>query len=282
MHLICTPKFCTSIVFNLSWDGCIYPGELKNKGYANFWGQKRCIMGNVETSSLPNDSMRTLVKQIEIFSCKLTVYFNCMYLSIYTRELLGCLLGISPSERNPCRGGATSTNVKKESKREEAKKSAMADATKATTHFVTWPSPRPHWRVRKTTFYLKPYQVVILECSVCGSKYCTGIAGVQQRQQLPALQNSCEALIPKKGPAERISADTKKCGYQNTVKCQLYTQRLNNFSTLSLPEYEGLSLSKGAFHLSELFGQPVVIRISLLIKTHHPDQSKPKHYAQRR
>ena len=96
-------------------------------------------MGNVETSSLPNDSMRTLVKQIEIFSCKLTVYFNCMYLSIYTRELLGCLLGISPSERNPCRGGggATSTNVKKESKREEAKKSAMADATKATTHFVT-------------------------------------------------------------------------------------------------------------------------------------------------
>ena len=68
-------------------------------------------MGNVETSSLPNDSMRTLVKQIEIFSCKLTVYFNCMYLSIYTRELLGCLLGISPSERNPCRGGGGGQQV---------------------------------------------------------------------------------------------------------------------------------------------------------------------------
>ena len=148
--------------------------------------------------------------------------------------------------------------------------------------YVTWLVPRPYLCVRKTTFYLESYRVVILECSVCGSKYCTGIAGVQQRQQLQTLQNSYAALVPKKGPAERISADTKKCGYQNTVKCQLYTQRLNNFSTLSLPEYEELSLSKGAFHLSELFGQPVVIRISLLIKTHHPDQSKPKHYAQRR
>lgn len=148
--------------------------------------------------------------------------------------------------------------------------------------YVTWLVPRPHLCVRKTTFYLESYRVVILECSVCGSKYCTGITGVQQRQQLQTLQNSYAALVPKKGPAERISADTKKCGYQNTVKCQLHTQRLNNFSTLSLPEYEELSLSKGAFHLSELFGQPVVIRISLLIKTHHPDQSKPKHYAQRR
>ena len=35
---------------------------------------------------------------------------------------------------------------------------------------------------------------------------------------------------------------------------------------------------KGAFHLSELTGQsiPVVKRISLLIKTIQPDQSKPK------
>ena len=138
--------------------------------------------------------------------------------------------------------------------------------------------------VRKTTFYLESYRVVILECSVCGSKYCTGITGVQQRQQLQTLQNSYAALVPKKGPAERISADTKKCGYQNTVKCQLYTQRFNNFSTLSLPEYEELSLSKGAFSICQnsLFGQPVVIRISLLIKTNHPDQSKPKHYAERR
>ena len=36
--------------------------------------------------------------------------------------------------------------------------------------------------------------------------------------------------------------------------------------------------AKGAFHLSELSGQtiPVVLRISLLIKTIQPDQSNPK------
>ena len=34
----------------------------------------------------------------------LTVYFNCNYFPQYTRELLGCLLGISPSGRNPCGG----------------------------------------------------------------------------------------------------------------------------------------------------------------------------------
>ena len=61
-------------------------------------------MGNVEKSSLPNDSMRPLIKQIDIFSCILTVYFSCMHLSIYTRELLGYLLGISPAERNPYGG----------------------------------------------------------------------------------------------------------------------------------------------------------------------------------
>ena len=40
----------------------------------------------------------------------------------------------------------------------------------------------------------------------------------------------------------------------------------------------------GAFHLSELTGQtiPVVMRISLLIKTIHPDQSNPKQCAARR
>ena len=42
-------------------------------------------------------------------------------------------------------------------------------------------------------------------------------------------------------------------------------------------------VTKRAFHLSELTGQPIpiVMRISLLIKTNHPDQSNPKYYAQR-
>ena len=34
----------------------------------------------------------------------MTVYFNCKYFPSYTRELLECLLGISPSGRNPCGG----------------------------------------------------------------------------------------------------------------------------------------------------------------------------------
>ena len=57
-----------------------------------------------ETSSLPNDSLRTLIKQVEIFLGILTAHFNCKYFSKYKRKLLGCLLGISPSERNPCGG----------------------------------------------------------------------------------------------------------------------------------------------------------------------------------
>ena len=34
----------------------------------------------------------------------MTVYFSCKYFPKYTRELLECLLGISPSGRNPCGG----------------------------------------------------------------------------------------------------------------------------------------------------------------------------------
>ena len=282
MHLTCTPKFCTSIVFNLSWDGCYTQENWKTKVMQTFGGKKGALWEmwkrhhylTIPCGPWSSKSRFFLVNWLYISTACTSLYIRASYWDVCS--------GFRPL--SAIRGGATSTNVKKESKREEAKKAAMADATKATTHFVTWPSPRPHWRVRKTTFYLESYQVVILECSVCGSKYCTSIAGVQQRQQLQTLQNSYAALVPKKGPAERISADTKKCGYQNTVKCQLYTQRLNNLSTLSLPEYEGLSLSKGAFSICQnsVFGQPVVIRISLLIKTNHPDQSKPKHYAQRR
>ena len=56
-------------------------------------------------SSLPTNSSRPLFKQIEIFFWHiLTVYFNCNYFPQYTSELLECLLGISPSGRNPCGG----------------------------------------------------------------------------------------------------------------------------------------------------------------------------------
>ena len=35
----------------------------------------------IETSSLPTDSSRPQFEQIEIFSSKLTIYFNCTYFS---------------------------------------------------------------------------------------------------------------------------------------------------------------------------------------------------------
>ena len=42
--------------------------------------------------------------------------------------------------------------------------------------------------------------------------------------------------------------------------------------------------TQGAFHLSELTGQPILIvmRISLLININHKQQSNPTHYAQTR
>ena len=52
----------------------------------------------IETSSLPTDSLRPLFKQIKSFSGILTVYFNRKYIRTSYYE---CLLGISPSGRNP-------------------------------------------------------------------------------------------------------------------------------------------------------------------------------------
>ena len=48
MHLICFPKFCISIVFNFSWDGCDTQEKRETKVIQNFGVQIRCIMGNVE------------------------------------------------------------------------------------------------------------------------------------------------------------------------------------------------------------------------------------------
>ena len=43
--------------------------------------------------------MRPLIKQIEIFSRILTIHFNCKYFSIYTRDLLGGLLGTTKQQQ---------------------------------------------------------------------------------------------------------------------------------------------------------------------------------------
>ena len=60
----------------------------------------------IETSSLPNDSMRLLFKQIEIFLGILTVLFNCKDFFENTRELLVVpRRDFASSGRIPCGGG---------------------------------------------------------------------------------------------------------------------------------------------------------------------------------
>ena len=59
-HLICPPKFCISIIFNFSWDGCNIKEKWKTpwKVMQNLGGQIRCIMGDVQVTNpaflLPN------------------------------------------------------------------------------------------------------------------------------------------------------------------------------------------------------------------------------------
>ena len=43
-------KFCISIVFNFSWDGCSTQEKWKTKVMQNFGGQIRCIMGDVQVA----------------------------------------------------------------------------------------------------------------------------------------------------------------------------------------------------------------------------------------
>ena len=45
-QLICPLKFCISIVFNFSWDGCNTQAKWKTKVFQNFVLQIRCIMGD--------------------------------------------------------------------------------------------------------------------------------------------------------------------------------------------------------------------------------------------
>ena len=56
MHLICPPKFCITIIFNFSWDGCNLQEKWKTtwKVMQNFGGgggQIRCIMGDVQVTN---------------------------------------------------------------------------------------------------------------------------------------------------------------------------------------------------------------------------------------
>ena len=45
------PKFCISIVFWFHSGPLQYPKEIKDNRYAKFWGQTRCIMGDVQMAN---------------------------------------------------------------------------------------------------------------------------------------------------------------------------------------------------------------------------------------
>ena len=47
------PKFCVSIVFNFSWNGCNTQEKWKTKVMQNLGGQIRCIMGDVQEANRP-------------------------------------------------------------------------------------------------------------------------------------------------------------------------------------------------------------------------------------
>ena len=63
------PKFCISIVFNFNFN---FPGEVKNKGYAKFGGQIKCIMGDVQVAyrfRLAKQQLRTCITLFCTFLC---------------------------------------------------------------------------------------------------------------------------------------------------------------------------------------------------------------------
>ena len=64
----------------------------------------------IETSSLPTNSSRSLFKQIEIFFLTYWLYISTVSTFLNIRaSLLRCLLGISPSGRNPYGGNKYSS-----------------------------------------------------------------------------------------------------------------------------------------------------------------------------
>ena len=55
MHLACPPKFCISIVFNFSWNGCNTKEKWKPtvaKFFLKGGGQTRCIMGYEQMANI--------------------------------------------------------------------------------------------------------------------------------------------------------------------------------------------------------------------------------------
>ena len=62
-QLICPPKFCITLVFHFSLGITAVPREIENNAYAKFWGQIRCILGDVQ---VVNNGSRSTSPRIQI------------------------------------------------------------------------------------------------------------------------------------------------------------------------------------------------------------------------
>ena len=89
MCLLCPPKFCISIIFNFSWDGCNIKEKWKTpwKVMQNLGGQIRCIMGDVQVTN-PAILTEQAWSIKYLFYCQIIVVFihnglSCCYLVFY-------------------------------------------------------------------------------------------------------------------------------------------------------------------------------------------------------
>ena len=77
MHLFCPlKKFCISIVFNFSWDGCDTQEKWKTKVMQNFRGQIRCLLRGTRLNNQYLAACRKLIIHVPI----LQIFFwsvNC-------------------------------------------------------------------------------------------------------------------------------------------------------------------------------------------------------------
>ena len=103
LSFICPPpkKFCISIVFNFSWDGCSTQEKWKTKVVQNSGGQIRCIIGDVQVAYLlkqvaschaaPHPPPTLVLYAIKLQTGIVKVYFSqkCMRIKIFVQIRIG-------------------------------------------------------------------------------------------------------------------------------------------------------------------------------------------------
>ena len=100
MHLLCSPKcFVAITVFNFSWDDCNTQAKLRTKVMQKFWGQTRCIIGDLQTvnSSESKSRERTWISPTaRKFTCEGTRSLKSVSFKNCTMELFSGTLSHLP------------------------------------------------------------------------------------------------------------------------------------------------------------------------------------------